>query len=175
MGLDITKLKSHLASITKEEFQKEWVEIKALNLDSISMKDFNTQNNVSNMKMSAYNELVEKAKLYNHLGLGKAEEELKKACGNEYPEPAIEIALFNARGLYMPRSISELMYLFANSEEYQQLEQDIFSAIKKLFVLLIDFDKMHNINAKQSNEILERVSKHLTSNLFNILPLHKNI
>ena len=36
----LQKLKDHLASITKEQFQQEWAEVKALGLKSPTMEDF---------------------------------------------------------------------------------------------------------------------------------------
>jgi hypothetical protein len=125
------------------------------------------------MKMSEYNALVQGAIKYNNLGLLKAAE----ALVNDFPhvpDNLIEDATINARGMYKNYLHGELMHLLGTSDEYKELEKRLYAVVKEIGTLQIEFAKMHNLGAAQSNGVLEDLTRHLTTNLFNLTPLTKS-
>jgi translation initiation factor 2 alpha subunit (eIF-2alpha) len=120
-----------------------------------------------------FDELVAKATKYNSYSETYAQSQLYASRNENTGINEICQAVNVARNVKVERTNTDLYDILTNDAEFRSAERELKQSISKIVDTHIKIDKRYNLSPKQSNELLELLTKKLRTNLFTETKLSK--
>jgi hypothetical protein len=113
-----------------------------------------------------FDELVRKAKAYNHQSVAYAETQLWASRDIGISMTDIKLAIQVARGQKTKTDDKTILYILSNDSDFLTAERELKAAVSKMIDAQIKLQERCGLDAAQSNRILEAMTQNVKEQLF---------